>query len=30
LAHVRSDHIQAANGNFSKMHSWLAMINRPM
>jgi hypothetical protein len=30
LAHVLSDHIQAANGNFSKMHSWLAMINRPM
>ena len=30
LAHVLSDHIQATNGNFSKMHSWLAMINRPM
>jgi hypothetical protein len=30
LAHVLSDHIQAANENFSKMHSWLAMINRPM
>jgi beta-lactamase superfamily II metal-dependent hydrolase len=30
LTHVHPDHIQAANENFSKMHSWLAMINRPM